>query len=116
MPFSPEILAIIAIALFFDFSNGFHDAANSIATVVSTRVLTPRLAVAWAAFFNFAAFLIFGVHVARTIAKGIVRPEIVTPDIVLAALKKTGCRSKIQRPRYRGAYRGSVQRGVGRRR
>ena len=86
MPFSPEILAIIAIALFFDFSNGFHDAANSIATVVSTRVLTPRLAVAWAAFFNFAAFLIFGVHVARTIAKGIVRPEIVTPDIVLAAL------------------------------
>ena len=86
MPFSPEIIAIVLVALFFDFSNGFHDAANSIATVVSTRVLTPRLAVAWAAFFNFIAFAIFGVHVAKTIAKGIIHPEIVTPDIVLAAL------------------------------
>src|SRR5712691_3784630 len=81
-----EILAIIAVALFFDFSNGFHDAANSIATVVSTRVLSPRLAVVWAAFFNFAAFAIFGVHVARTIAKGTVDPAVVTPAIVLAAL------------------------------
>jgi PiT family inorganic phosphate transporter len=82
----PEILAIIAVALFFDFSNGFHDAANSIATVVSTRVLTPRDAVAWAAFFNFVAFAIFGVHVARTIAKGTVDPSVVTPALVLAAL------------------------------
>ena len=86
MPFSLEVLAIILVALFFDFSNGFHDAANSIATVVSTRVLTPRLAVVWAAFFNFIAFAIFGVHVAKTIAKGIVHPEVVTPEIVLAAL------------------------------
>jgi len=81
-----EVLAIVAVALLFDFSNGFHDAANSIATVVSTRVLSPRLAVAWAAFFNFVAFAVFGVHVARTIAKGTVDPSIVTPAIVLAAL------------------------------
>ena len=74
------------VALVFDFSNGFHDAANSIATVVSTRVLSPRLAVVWAAFFNFVAFAIFGVHVAKTIAKGVVDPAIVTPEIVLAAL------------------------------
>ena len=80
------LLAILAIALFFDFSNGFHDAANSIATVVSTRVLSPRLAVAWAAFFNFIAFAVFGVHVAKTIAKGIVDPAVVTPPIVCAAL------------------------------
>jgi PiT family inorganic phosphate transporter len=82
----PEILAIVAVALVFDFSNGFHDAANSIATVVSTRVLSPRFAVAWAAFFNFVAFAVFGVHVAKTIAKGTVDPAIVTPAIVLAAL------------------------------
>ncbi len=80
------VLAIIAVALVFDFSNGFHDAANSVATVVSTRVLTPRLAVAWAAFFNFVAFGVFGVHVARTIAKGTVDPAAVTPAVVLAAL------------------------------
>jgi PiT family inorganic phosphate transporter len=86
LPLPLEILAIIAVALFFDFSNGFHDAANSIATVVSTRVLSPRQAVAWAAFFNFIAFAIFGVHVARTIAKGTVDPSVVTPAIVLAAL------------------------------
>ena len=86
MPFPLEVLAIILVALIFDFSNGFHDAANSIATVVSTRVLSPRLAVAWAAFFNFIAFAIFGVHVAKTIAKGIIHPEVVTPEIVLAAL------------------------------
>ncbi len=77
---------IVAIALIFDFSNGFHDAANSIATVVSTRVLSPRQAVAWAAFFNFIAFAVFGVHVAKTIAKGIVNPTFVTPQVVLAAL------------------------------
>jgi PiT family inorganic phosphate transporter len=82
----PQILAIIGVALLFDFSNGFHDAANSIATVVSTRVLPPRIAVVWAAFFNFVAFAIFGVHVAKTIAKGVVDPSIVTPAIVFAAL------------------------------
>jgi PiT family inorganic phosphate transporter len=86
MGFDPFILFIIAVALFFDYSNGFHDAANSIATVVSTRVLSPRQAVVWAAFFNFVAFAIFGVHVAKTIAKGVVDPSIVTPPIVLAAL------------------------------
>jgi PiT family inorganic phosphate transporter len=80
------VAAIIAVALLFDFSNGFHDAANSIATVVSTRVLSPRQAVVWAAFFNFIAFAIFGVHVAKTIAKGTVDPAIVTPAIVFAAL------------------------------
>jgi len=81
-----EVVAIILIALAFDFSNGFHDAANSIATVVSTRVLSPRLAVAWAAFFNFTAFLVFGAHVAKTIGKGVVDPSVVTPPIVLAAV------------------------------
>jgi PiT family inorganic phosphate transporter len=84
VPFS--VVAIIVIALAFDFSNGFHDAANSIATVVSTRVLSPRLAVMWAAFFNFVAFLVFGVHVARTIGKGVVDPAVVTPPIILAAV------------------------------
>jgi inorganic phosphate transporter, PiT family len=84
VPFS--VIAIIVIALAFDFSNGFHDAANSIATVVSTRVLSPRLAVMWAAFFNFVAFLVFGVHVARTIGKGVVDPAVVTPPIILAAV------------------------------
>ena len=81
-----EIILIILLALAFDYTNGFHDAANSIATVVSTRVLSPRLAVIWAAFFNFVAFLVFGVHVAKTIAKGTVDPAVVTPAIVLAAL------------------------------
>lgn len=83
---SYEVLAIIGIALLFDYSNGFHDAANSIATVVSTRVLSPKQAVIWAAFFNFAAFAVFGVHVAKTIAKGTVDPAMVTPVIVFAAL------------------------------
>ena len=78
--------AIIAVALLFDFVNGFHDAANSIATVVSTRVLSPRWAVLWAAFFNFIAFLFFGLHVATTIGKGIVDPAAVDTAIVLAAL------------------------------
>jgi PiT family inorganic phosphate transporter len=80
------IIVIIIIALVFDFLNGFHDAANSIATVVSTRVLSPKLAVVWAAFFNFVAFLIFGTHVANTIGKGIVHEEAVTYPIILAAL------------------------------
>ena len=78
--------AIIAVALVFDFVNGFHDAANSIATVVSTRVLSPRYAVLWAAFFNFVAFLFFGLHVANTIGKGVVDPKIVDAQIVFAAL------------------------------
>ncbi len=86
LPLPLPILAIVAVALVFDYSNGFHDAANSIATVVSTRVLSPRQAVAWAAFFNFVAFAVFGVHVAKTIAKGTVDPAVVTPAIVLAAL------------------------------
>jgi PiT family inorganic phosphate transporter len=70
-------LLLIGLALVFDFLNGLHDAANSIATVVSTRVLTPQKAVVWAAFFNFVAFLIFNLHVAGTIGKGIIHPEIV---------------------------------------
>jgi len=76
----------IAIALLFDFLNGMNDAANSIATVVATRVLSPKLAVAWAAFFNFVGAFGFGVHVANTIGKGVVIPEVVTPQLVLCAL------------------------------
>ena len=71
------LIALIAVALIFDFLNGLHDAANSIATVVSTRVLSPNLAVAWAAFFNFIAFLFFGLHVAQTVGTGIISPDIV---------------------------------------
>jgi PiT family inorganic phosphate transporter len=80
------IVFIIAVALVFDFINGFHDAANSIATVVSTRVLSPTQAVVWAAVFNFVAAFGFGVNVARTIGKGIVRPDAVDPLVILAAL------------------------------
>src|SRR3546814_8695997 len=69
------LLGLIAVALLFDFLNGLHDAANSIATVVSTRVLRPHYAVAWAAFFNFIAFLFFGLHVAETVGKGIVEAD-----------------------------------------
>ena len=70
------LIAVIAVALAFDFVNGFHDAVNSIATVVSTRVLSPRMAVAWAAFFNFVAFLVFKTKVASTIAKGVVQRQV----------------------------------------
>jgi inorganic phosphate transporter, PiT family len=80
------LVAVIAIALAFDFTNGFHDAANSIATVVATRVLTPRVAVIWAAAFNFIAFLIFKTHVAGTIAKGIVEPHVLSIGVVFAGL------------------------------
>ncbi len=80
------VLAIIAVALVFDFINGFHDSANSIATVVSTRVLPPGVAVAWAAFFNFVAAFTVGTAVAKTISKGLIRPEVVDPTVVLAAL------------------------------
>jgi PiT family inorganic phosphate transporter len=82
----PLLVALIGIALMFDFLNGLHDAANSIATVVSTRVLTPQLAVVWAAFFNFIAFLFFGLHVAETIGKGIVSADIIDPAVVFGAL------------------------------
>jgi len=68
---------LVVVALIFDFMNGFHDAANSIALMVSTRLLTPQAAVAWAAFFNFSAFLFFGLHVADTVGKGIIDPNIV---------------------------------------
>ncbi|HEV7702028.1 MAG TPA: inorganic phosphate transporter [Candidatus Paceibacterota bacterium] len=80
------IIFIIAIALVFDFTNGAHDAANSIATIVSTKVLTPRQAVIWAAFFNFVAFFIFGTAVAKTIGKGLIDISIVTPTVILAGL------------------------------
>jgi PiT family inorganic phosphate transporter len=80
------ILILILLALAFDFLNGFHDSANSIATIVSTRVLSPRYAVVWAAFFNFAAFLFFGLHVASTIGKGIVDINIIDKYIIFGAL------------------------------
>ena len=80
------LVSIVAVALAFDFFNGFHDAANSIATVVSTRVLSPRLAVVWAAFFNFAAFLIFGTAVASTIAKDVVDQSVLTNAVIFSGL------------------------------
>lgn len=87
MPISFEIVVfLIVVALAFDFMNGFHDAANSIATVVSTRVLRPHWAVIWAAFFNFVALLVFGLAVAATIGKGIVDPKIVDHYVVFGAL------------------------------
>jgi inorganic phosphate transporter, PiT family len=82
----PLLIALIGIALLFDFLNGLHDAANSIATIVSTRVLSPRYAVAWAAFFNFIAFLFFGLSVAATVGKGIISPEIVDAKVIFGAL------------------------------
>src|SRR4051812_12337675 len=80
------IIALVAIALFFDFLNGLHDAANSIATIVSTRVLSPRYAVAWAAFFNFIAFLVFGLHVAATVGTGIIAPAAIDDAVIFGAL------------------------------
>lgn len=80
------VIVTIALALFFDFLNGFHDAANSIAAIVSTRVMKPHWAVLWAAFFNFIAFLFFGVHVAATIGMGLVDPDIMTVQVIFAAL------------------------------
>ncbi|MFS8054260.1 inorganic phosphate transporter [Rhizobium sp. BR 317] len=82
----PLLVGLIAVALLFDFLNGLHDAANSIATIVSTRVLRPQYAVFWAAFFNFIAFLFFGLHVAETLGTGIIDPAIVTPQVIFAAL------------------------------
>lgn len=80
------IIFTVFIALLFDFLNGFHDAANSIATIVSTRVLKPHWAVLWAAFFNFVAFLFFGLHVADTMGTGLVDPAVITVQMILSAL------------------------------
>ena len=82
----PLLVGLIAVALAFDFLNGLHDAANSIATIVSTRVLKPQYAVAWAAFFNFIAFLFFGLHVAQTIGTGIVAAQVVDAQVIFGAL------------------------------
>jgi PiT family inorganic phosphate transporter len=82
----PLLVGLVGIALIFDFLNGLHDAANSIATIVSTRVLRPQYAVVWAAFFNFIAFLFFGLHVAETLGKGIIDPSIVSPLVIFSAL------------------------------
>src|SRR5207247_7368805 len=82
----PLVAFIILIALAFDYINGFHDAANSIATVVSTRVLTPMQAVAWAAFFNFVAAFGFGVQVAKTVGKGVVEASVVDQWVILGGL------------------------------
>src|ERR687898_615611 len=82
----PLLVALIGIALLFDFLNGLHDAANSIATIVSTRVLRPRYAVMWAAFFNFIAFLFFGLHVAQTVGTGIVAADVVDARVIFGAL------------------------------
>src|ERR671910_649648 len=83
---SPDVLyvlTIIAVALLFDFINGFHDSANSIATVVSTRVLRPGIAVIWAAFFNFVAAFVVGTAVAKTIGKGLIDISVVDPNVIL---------------------------------
>jgi PiT family inorganic phosphate transporter len=80
------LIGLIAVALAFDFLNGLHDAANSIATIVSTRVLRPQYAVFWAAFFNFIAFLFFGLHVAQTVGTGIIRPDIIDDRVIFGAL------------------------------
>jgi PiT family inorganic phosphate transporter len=82
----PLLMALIGVALVFDFLNGLHDAANSIATIVSTRVLRPQYAVMWAAFFNFIAFLFFGLHVAETIGTGIVSANVIDATVIFAAL------------------------------
>jgi len=82
----PVLTGLIAVALAFDFLNGLHDAANSIATIVSTRVLRPQYAVFWAAFFNFVAFLVFGLNVAHTIGTGIIEPSVVDNQVIFAAL------------------------------
>ncbi|HLO58568.1 MAG TPA: inorganic phosphate transporter [Bacteroidales bacterium] len=80
------IISLIVLALVFDFINGFHDSANSVATIVSTRILSPKFAVLWAAFFNFIAFLFFGLHVAGTIGKGIVDVTVIDKQVIFGAL------------------------------
>src|SRR2546423_9049331 len=79
------VIVLVGFALIFDYINGFHDAANSIATVVSTRVLSPGVAVVWAAFFNFIAFIVFGTRVAKAIGDG-VRMDLIAPDLRLYVL------------------------------
>ena len=86
LPDSLTLILLVAVALAFDFLNGLHDAANSIATIVSTRVLKPRYAVMWAAAFNFIAFLFFGLHVAKTVGSGIISVDIVTDRVIFGAL------------------------------
>lgn len=86
-----SVLLLIGLALIFDFLNGFNDSANSIATVVSTRVLSPRFAVMWAAFFNFAAFLFFGLHVANTIGRGIIDITVIDKGIIFGTLFGACC-------------------------
>src|SRR5260221_12404746 len=83
---SLALVALISFALIFELLNGLHDAANSIATVVSTRVLRPQYAVMWAAFFNFIAFLFFGLHVAQTVGTGIVAADAVDAAVMFGAL------------------------------
>ena len=85
------LIFLIAVALLFDFLNGLHDAANSIATIVATRVLPPVYAVGWAAFFNFIAFLFFGLHVADTIGRGIIDPELISDAVIFGALMGAIC-------------------------
>src|ERR1043166_1645782 len=87
----PVLIGLIATALIFDFLNGLHDAANSIATIVSTRVLRPRYAVIWASFFNFIAFLFFGLHVAQAVGTGIVAADIVDGRVIFGALMGAIC-------------------------
>ncbi len=82
----PLLVALVAVALVFDFFNGMNDAGNSIATIVSTRVLKPQYAVIWASFFNFIAFIFFGLHVAQTIGTGIIDVSLVTPRVIFGAL------------------------------
>ncbi|CAN7430363.1 inorganic phosphate transporter [Phenylobacterium sp. LjRoot164] len=84
--YGPLLIFLIFVALAFDFLNGLHDAANSIATIVATRVLPPFIAVAWAAFFNFIAFLFFGLHVAKTVGAGLVMPELISDGLIFSAL------------------------------
>ena len=84
--YGPLLIFLIIVALAFDFLNGLHDAANSIATIVATRVLPPFAAVAWAAFFNFIAFLFFGLHVAKTVGSGIIMPELISDGLIFSAL------------------------------
>ena len=85
LPFA-VLVALIAVALLFDLLNGLHDAANSIATVVATRVLRPQIAIVWAAFFNFIAFAVFGLHVAQTVGTGIVSAGVVDGSVIFGAL------------------------------
>ena len=80
------LVFLIVVALLFDFLNGLHDAANSIATVVATRVLSPVVAVVWAAFFNFTAYFVFGTAVAKTVGAGIVSADIIDPRVIFGAL------------------------------